>query len=157
MRSSRPLRPAASVPAVLVALVALSGCWPRLADENSIRPPGSDSVSVSPTVPSGAVLFTVTVGPQFNGEQLDVRVDGQRIYRNNVTTPPGKTVTATVRFAATPALRKLFVRIGTIDFNVSDEVPVRVGEKTCATVTFARNTAIPQQSRVIIETPDTCP
>ncbi len=161
MRPARSLRSTASSASALVALAAcsvvLGGCWPRVGDANAIRPPGADSVSVSPSVPSGSVLFTVTVLQQFDGEQVDIRVDGQRIYRNNVTTPPGKTVTATARFAATPALRKLFVRVGTIDYNVSDELPVRIGEKTCATVTFVRNAAIPQQSRLNIVTPDTCP
>ena len=151
------LRVPGSPAAVLVlAALALGGCWPRVGDVNSVRPPGADSVSVSPTVPVGSVLFTITVGPQFAGEQLDLRVDGQRIYRKNVTTAPGASVTLRARFAATPALRKLYVRVGTVDWNVSNELPVRVGEQTCATVTFARNTVIPQQSKITITTPPVC-
>ena len=141
----------------LAACAVLGGCWPRLADDNAIRPPGADSVDVSPTVPSGAVLFTVVVGPEFAGEQVDLRVDGQRFYRANVTTPRGSEVTVRTRFAATPGLRRLFVRVGTIDYNVTADLPVRVGTQTCALVTFARNATIPAQSRIVLTTPETCP
>ena len=139
----------------LAAPVALGGCWPRIADSNAVRPPGADSVATSPTVPAGAVLFTVVVGPAFKGEQLDLRVDGQRFYRAFITTPAGKTETTRTRFAATPGLRKFFVRVGTIDYNVTAEMPIRVGEQTCAAVTFLRNEAVPSQSRILIDTP--CP
>lgn len=143
--------------ALAACSVGLGGCWPRIADDNAVRPPGADSVDVSPTVPAGAVLFTVVVGPQFEGEQVDLRVDGQRFYRANVTTPRGETVTTVRRFAATPGLRRLFVRVGTIDYNVTADLPVRIGTQTCALVTFARNATIPSQSRIVITAPDPCP
>lgn len=157
-RFFRALAPCRFTPVLVLACSAvLSACWPRIADDNAIRPPGADSVDVSPTVPDGAVLFTVVVGPQFEGEQVDLRVDGQRFYRANVTTARGETVTTRRRFAATPGLRRLFVRVGTIDYNVTADLPVRIGTQTCALVTFARNATIPSQSRIVITAPDPCP
>lgn len=150
-------RSALAPAAALVVAIALAGCWPRIADSNAVRPGSDSTAGTSKGIPAGAVVFTVVVGPQFNGEQVDLRVDGQRFYRANVTTPVGSDVTVRTRFAATPGLRRLFARVGTIEYNVTGELPVRVGPQTCALVTFVPNAATPSQSRVVVEVPDICP
>lgn len=112
-----------------------------------------------PTYPADAVIFTVDAGTEFNGEQLDLRIDGVRVYRKSLTTEPGNPLTERVRLALAPGLHTFYARIGSTTFNVNTERPVDMSVQPCAAISFAFNAANPQASRVTIDLPDpaTCP
>lgn len=112
-----------------------------------------------PTYDSTSVIVTVDVRTQFVGEQVDLRIDGVRVYRKNVTTPAGATLTERVRLAVTPGTHTVFARIGTTTFNVNTTKAIDVSAQPCLGVSFAYDASNPQASRVTIDTPDpaTCP
>ena len=145
-------------PAAAAALLAGCGVY-FVGDSGENGAEQIPIISATPTYDPNAVIFVVDVGPQFAGEQVDLRIDGVRVYRKNVTTETGATLTERVRIAVAPGIHTFFARVGTTTYNVNTSLPIDMGAQPCATVTFAYNAAVPQDSRVAIGTPDptTCP
>ena len=146
---------------LLCAAALLPGCGVYFVGDSG-EGAGEEAIPIitnPPSYPSDAVIFTVDVRTTFVGEQVDLRIDGVRVYRKNVTTEAGNPLTERVRLALAPGLHTFFVRIGTQTFNVNTERPVDVSAQPCAGVSFTYNPANPQESRVEIDLPDpaTCP
>lgn len=146
----------------IVAAAVLPGCGVYFVGDSGEGGEGREAIPVitnPPTYPSDAVIFTVDAGTEFNGEQLDLRIDGVRVYRKNLTTEPGNPLTERVRLALAPGPHTFYVRIGSTTFNVNTERPVDVSAQPCAAVSFGFNPDNPQASRVTIDLPDpaTCP
>ena len=137
----------------LVILVLLSGCGvffvgDDLSDDANIIP----IVDADPTLPPGTFLFTVYATNFFNGETVDVRVDGQRVFRKPLYNSRDPLQADRIRFAATPGLRNLYVRVGNSSFNVNTSIPIRMGEQKCAQVAFQLNAERPNASALRLET-----
>ncbi len=137
---------------ILSLVVLLSGCGVffvgnDLTDDANIIP----LVDVPPTLPPGTFLFTVNATSQFNGETLDVRVDGVRVFRRAVYNTTNAALAERVRFAATPGLRSLYVRVGNSTFNVNTTIPIQMGTQQCAAVSFKLNPERPSASIITLE------
>lgn len=137
----------------LTFVVLLSGCGvffvgDDLSDDANIIP----IVDAEPTLPPGTFLFTVYATNQYNGETVDVRVDGQRVFRKPVYNTNDASQAERIRFAATPGLRSLYVRVGTSTYNVHTTIPIRMGEEKCAQVSFRLNAERPTASLLQLET-----
>ena len=79
-------------------------------------------------------------------------LDGQRVFRKPIYNSTSPALAERIRFAATPGLRSLYVRVGTSEYNVHTTIPIRMGEQRCATVSFALNAERPSSSSLKLET-----
>lgn len=136
----------------LTFLVLLSGCGvffvgEDLTNDANIIP----IVDAAPTLPPGTFLFTVYATNRFNGETVDVRVDGVRVFRQPLYNTRDPQQAERIRFAATPGLRNLYVRVGNSTFNVNTSIPIRMGEQKCAQVAFTLNPERPSASAIRLE------
>lgn len=136
----------------LSLVVLLSGCGvffvgDDLTDDANVIP----LVDVPPTLPPGTFLFTVLATNQFNGETVDVRVDGVRVFRRAVYNTTNPNLAERIRFAATPGLRSLYVRVGNATFNVNTSIPIQLGTQQCAQITFRLNPDRPSASAVTLD------